>query len=125
MSLEAWGDEPHEETWADRAAEAGWIDPTDVSQAMLSVMIERDRQWDHEGFRHDHDDGHTNSELAKAAGCYLLFADAYPNAGQPPPLWPWAPEWWKPKDYRRDLVRAAALTVAEIERFDRRAERVP
>lgn len=122
MSLEAWGDEPDEETWADRAAEAGWINPIDVSRAMIDVMNERARQWDDEGFSHDRDDGQTNSELAKAAGCYLLYADAYPNAGQPPPLWPWAPEWWKPKDFRRDLVRAAALAVAEIERLDRKAE---
>lgn len=34
-------------------------------------------------------------------------------------LWPWAGDWWKPKDRRRDLVRAAALLVAEIERLDR------
>lgn len=36
-------------------------------------------------------------------------------------LWPWSGEWWKPKDRRRDLVRAAALIVAEIERLDRAA----
>jgi hypothetical protein len=30
--------------------------------------------------------------------------------------------WWKPKDRRRDLVRAAALIIAEIERLDRDAE---
>jgi len=30
----------------------------------------------------------------------------------------WAREWWKPKDRRRDLIRAAALIVAEIERLD-------
>jgi len=29
--------------------------------------------------------------------------------------------WWKPKGPRRDLIRAAALIVAEIERIDRRA----
>ena len=34
-------------------------------------------------------------------------------------LWPWAASWWKPKNRRRDLVRAAALIVAEIERIDR------
>jgi hypothetical protein len=34
-------------------------------------------------------------------------------------LWPWGGDWWKPKDRRRDLVRAAALIVAEIERLDR------
>jgi hypothetical protein len=34
-------------------------------------------------------------------------------------LWPWGGNWWKPKGRRRDLVRAAALIVAEIERIDR------
>jgi hypothetical protein len=33
--------------------------------------------------------------------------------------WPWADKDWKPKDRRRDLIRAAALIVAEIERLDR------
>jgi hypothetical protein len=35
--------------------------------------------------------------------------------------WPWEDKWWKPKDRRRDLVRAGALIVAEIERLDRLA----
>ena len=35
--------------------------------------------------------------------------------------WPhtWDASWWKPKDRRRDLVRAGALIIAEIERLDR------
>lgn len=33
--------------------------------------------------------------------------------------WPWSREWWKPKNPRRDLVKAGALIVAEIERLDR------
>lgn len=37
--------------------------------------------------------------------------------------WPlsWAKSWLKPKDRRRDLIRAAALIIAEIERLDRAA----
>ena len=36
--------------------------------------------------------------------------------------WPasWSTDWWKPKTPRRDLVRAAALLIAEIERIDRK-----
>lgn len=30
-------------------------------------------------------------------------------------------DWWKPKDRRRNLVKAGALIVAEIERLDRLA----
>jgi hypothetical protein len=37
-----------------------------------------------------------------------------------PEMWPWSREWWKPRNSRRDLVRAAALIVAEIERVDRK-----
>ena len=37
--------------------------------------------------------------------------------------WPWSLDWWKPKDPRRDLVRAGALIVAEIERLDRQPAR--
>lgn len=33
--------------------------------------------------------------------------------------WPWSPEWWKPKDPRRDLIRGIALLIAEAERRDR------
>jgi hypothetical protein len=38
-----------------------------------------------------------------------------------PALWPWATAWWKPRDRRRNLVRAAALVLADIERIDRAA----
>ncbi len=47
------------------------------------------------------------------------------NADKPPRSWPWDASWWKPKDRRSDLVRAAALLVAEIERLDRAALAVP
>lgn len=91
-----------------------------TSCGTLDVLVERHRQKARKGFDAEHDSQYRNSELAKAAGCYLLYADAYPNAGQPPPLWPWEPQFWKPEDWRRDLVRAAALTIAEIDRLDRR-----
>ncbi|MEB3421767.1 hypothetical protein VK682_24660 [Salipiger manganoxidans] len=38
-------------------------------------------------------------------------------------LWPWDRKWWKPTTPRRDLVKAGALIVAEIERLDRAALR--
>lgn len=90
-----------------------------LSPAATDVLAERRRQGDAEGYTHGSDDGYNSPVLAKAAGCYILFADAYPNAGEPPPQWPWCPTYWKPKDFRRDLVRGAALVLAEIERLDR------
>lgn len=41
------------------------------------------------------------------------------NDNQCPSFWPFETSWWKPKNTRSDLIRAAALIVAEIERFDR------
>lgn len=37
----------------------------------------------------------------------------------PPRCWPWHIDWWKPSDPRRNLVKAGALILAEIERLDR------
>jgi hypothetical protein len=82
------------------------------------ISAERERQSLVEGFTDEHDDAQ-GTRLAIAAACYVLWSDAYPNQGEPPPFWPWDAAWWRPKDYRRDLVRAGALIVAEIERFDR------
>ncbi|USI81344.1 hypothetical protein [Pseudomonas aeruginosa] len=38
-----------------------------------------------------------------------------------PQAWPWDEQWWKPSTARRDLVKACALALAEIERLDRAA----
>lgn len=90
------------------------------------IAAERQRQIDVEGWGAKHDDKHLQGELALAASSYA-YAAAAPDRerdrllrGRPvPPQWPWAAHWWKPKDRRRDLIRAAALLVAEIERLDR------
>ncbi|GAG33310.1 unnamed protein product, partial [marine sediment metagenome] len=39
--------------------------------------------------------------------------------GPYPEIWPWDPSWWKPTDERRNLEKAGALIVAELERLDR------
>lgn len=59
--------------------------------------------------------------MAKAAACYALQSAAPGNHGDYLRFWPWDSSWWRPKDARRDLVRAAALLLAEIERLDRAA----
>ena len=88
------------------------------SRALQDVADERQRQRDAEGWTLDHDDGHKGGELARAGACYALHAGTN-LGGQTPLFWPWAKEWFKPKTARRDLVRAAALIIAEIERGDR------
>jgi hypothetical protein len=92
-----------------------------LSRSVQDVCDERDRQVEKEGWSQEHDDEHTRRELSTAAGCYLLYTESYPEEGHPPPEWPWDPEWWKPRDFRRDLVRAGALVLAEIDRVDRSA----
>lgn len=107
-----------------------------MSKATDDVMAERQRQIESEGWAEEHDDRHDDRSLALAGVCYaqqyagrawLLedYADGakrYQADGLPDD-WPdsWAVEWWKPKTPRRDLVRAAALLIAEIERLDRAA----
>lgn len=98
------------------------------------IAAERARQKETEGWTADHDDAHTSGELALAAASYALesvhansfrYVDDNPELGSPvvPRTWPWSLLWWKPKSARRDLVRAAALIVAEIERLDRKKAR--
>ena len=87
--------------------------------ALQDVAVERARQIQVEDRHPDHDDAYTSCELAVAAAMYALYSDSFPVEGYPPKLWPWDAKWWKPKNYRTDLVRAGALILAEIERLDR------
>lgn len=99
-----------------------------MTKAADDVLAERQRQVEAEGWTAEHDDKHSDGEMARAAAAYAVFA------GEPkqftalaqwmrhaiPSLWPWSAEWWKPSsDNRRNLVKAGALILAEIERLDR------
>jgi hypothetical protein len=101
----------------------------DIRIVCQEIRRERERQVEEEGHSYHADDTlNLSGELARAAACYCLK-----NSGDPPvrfggessPALSLAemlyPAGWtfKPKDPRRDLVRAAALIVAEIERLDR------
>lgn len=98
----------------------GWL-----SKALDDIAAERARQISAEGWTPEHDDEHRRGEMANAAAAYARRAGALivdPDLTPYPfrqPWWPWDAQWWKPKDPRRNLVRAAALIVAEIERLDR------
>ncbi|WP_447880085.1 hypothetical protein [Serratia fonticola] len=93
--------------------------------ALADVMTERQRQINAEGWTSEHDDEHENNEMAFAAACYALYAgNPYPGQGYTPPEWPWDAEFWRPSTERRDLVKAGALILAEIERLDRAAAKV-
>lgn len=98
------------------------------SQAVRDVLTERERQKSVEGWTPEHDDEHGTASMAAAAGCYAFSAaseyaenthwsnERFDAAEH---LWPWDREWWKPSTPRRDLVKAGALIIAEIERLDR------
>lgn len=91
-----------------------------VTAAAADVLTERQRQVTAEGWTAERDDGYQNSELADAAACYAIHAH---NQGfSTPAHWPWSPDWWKQTSPRRDLVKAGALILAEIERLDRAAD---
>lgn len=95
----------------------------EVSAAARDVLAERARQVSQEGWTPEHDDQHEIGELADAAACYAGNAGGYVwEGGWPGEVWPWKECWWKPTTPRRDLVKAGALILAEIERLDR-AER--
>lgn len=102
-----------------------------VSDAANDVIAERQRQVSQEGWTPEHDDNHSSGEMAGAAACYARHVngrqwvyqsrpDDY-SSEEAPESWPWDEAWWKPKSPRKDLVRAAALLIAEIERIDRLA----
>ena len=87
--------------------------------AARDVLAERQRQISAEGWTPAQDDQYTAGDMASAAACYASQGrDHYPEPGKPGP-WPWAAKWWKPSTYRRNLEKAGALILAEIERLDR------
>lgn len=91
-----------------------------LTPAAQDVLAERQRQISEEGWTPEHDDQHDGGEMAAAAGTYALGAADCVNE----PYfrtWPWNVSWWKQTTKRRDLVKAGALILAEIERLDRAA----
>lgn len=111
------------------------------------IAAERTRQISKEGWTPEHDDEHNKGQMARAAAAYAYFgslpetdllaerdrergkqrgsfvhfiiSQLFPVWGTAYGGWGW--EWWKPTNRRRDLIKAAALIVAEIERLDRAA----
>ena len=74
-----------------------------------------------EGWTTEHDDLYVDGEMGAAAACYALSGSRWTHRLIVPltVLWPWSLNWWKPSTPRRDLVKAGALILAEIERLDR------
>lgn len=100
-----------------------------MSKAIQDVVSERQRQQLVEGYTTDLDDNYTHNEMTAAAVGYAQhvvsrgWVHSFDNENYQsetcPSIWPWDEKYWKPKSPREDLVRAAALLIAEIERIDR------
>ena len=105
--------------------------------AIVEIAAERKRQIESEGWSSSHDDCHSTGEIARAAAAYAYAATLSDIEVQfhhdrlydrrkgiislIVQLWPWETTWFKPKDKRRNLIKAGALIVAEIERLDRQS----
>jgi len=92
-------------------------------QIILDINTERERQIRVEGWTPAHDDQHDSGELAAAAGFYAMRTVPRFKNLSIMEFWPWDSSWFKPTNQRRDLIKAAALIVAEIERLDRLREK--
>lgn len=100
----------------------------DMPDGVTLIALERTRQISEEGWTPEHDDMHEAGEMAQAAGLYAFYAHSDEAVAHAvslrrsflcPPGWPFAPEWWKPKDRISNLIRAGALIAAEIDRLHR------
>jgi len=97
-----------------------------LTAAAPDVLAERHRQISAEGWTPEHDDEHDDGDMAIAAAWYAvgsLIRSSLDDKGLG--FWPWSEFWFKPTDRRRDLVKASALLLAEIERIDRAAMSAP
>lgn len=107
-----------------------------LTRAEADVIGERRRHVRELAWTPDHDDRHLPGALAFAGACYAISGAArdvdraalraarFDRATSIVvsafrKLWPWAPQVWRPKNRRADLVRAAALILAELEKVDR------
>jgi hypothetical protein len=95
-----------------------------TNHARELVESERSYQMHVEGYTPEHDDEHKEGQLTMAAIAYLLVDVPHDewNAESSRKYWPWHPHGFKPEDPLRNLLKAAALVQAEIERRLRAGE---
>ncbi len=102
----------------------------DQAAAMRKVLddirMKRQRQIVIHGHPPEHDDQHTDGSVAIGAIAYVQAATMDTLGLTEEDLkvfWPWQEPFRPSADRRENLVNAAALIVAEIERIDREAVR--
>lgn len=92
--------------------------------ATARIVAERIRQLTDEGRTPAWDDRHTTGGMARAAACYAVSGGARTMDSEVREAvddwWPWDRDAFKPSsDRMRDLERAGALILAEMERLAR------
>lgn len=103
---------------APEAGLEGWSYYGTRCPAAVDVLKERVRQVEGEGYGVESDDGYTDYQLPRAAICYAIKAAGLPSH-RATLYWPFPAPAFKPTERRANLVKAAALLLAEIERLDR------
>ena len=95
-----------------------------MSPGMVAIIAERQRQQDQEGFSAHDDLKYPRGELSRAGAAYLLLAGDRPT--QASNAWPWDRDDLKSKEFRKNVVRGAALALAELDRseYERKTKRV-
>ena len=81
------------------------------------IAVERERQIKDEGYNAEHDQVHEPMTLARAAVSYILCNDEKNRKIAKTTYWPWEDKYYKPRDMKRNLVRAGALVAAAIDRL--------
>ncbi|KFB99666.1 hypothetical protein GTGU_04105 [Trabulsiella guamensis ATCC 49490] len=100
-----------------RGAIPDGIDTSTLFGAIVRVIKERLSQIE-KGFSQEGDDDYLDHELSAAAAAYLLCAAGHQQLAAT--VWPFSAEDFKPSpNAHRNLVRGAALAVAEMESMDR------
>ena len=122
------------ENWREAIATQQGLDS--LTSAARDVLVERQRQIEAEGWKTERDDVYDTGEIALAAACYAAHSASCAAIKAPHTapgvfvrtrsaqdfvgeMWPWSEDWWKPSGHRRNLEKAGALILAEIERIDR------
>ncbi|MCC9016949.1 hypothetical protein [Flavobacterium lipolyticum] len=99
------------------ANEVEFLDNNPITGVEM-ISIERERQINELGWtkevQEQHPEWYATNELADAAICYLVDPDQRDSAPFP---WPWDEKTFKPtpEDRIRELVKAGALTAAQID----------
>lgn len=96
---------------------------TKKKSAIELIADERQRQVDQEGWTIAHDDEFEEEQLSLAAASYAMpdRRRKFLSTRNIPHFFPWRFEFWKPSPDNRikELIKAGALIVAEIERLQR------